>query len=205
VNALGYVRADLKFDRWQHSMSNQRSYLELDLNRIPDYKGTHKDVYIPWGYTITPRFGVEFGRKLTGEVVKNSSGSIRRNIDPFPIFRSYVGFTSVFELNFLYRPMKLTVSEDLFHLAYPETVGSIKDGRLGMRTVRGFHPYGKTTLDFAFDPARHYSFIIIYENGRAQLRIPERSETWDPSCLLTEQPRRKNYAIKRRPNGHILS
>jgi hypothetical protein len=167
INALGAVRLDLNFDRWQHSISNRRSYLEIDLEKNAEYRGTQKDVYISWGYSITPRFGLEFGRKLTGEVLKTSSGNIRRVIEPFPIFRSYVGVTSIFEWTHLFRPMRLTISQDLFHLGYRETIGAVKGNELDLRTVRGFHPYGKVTLDIAFDPARHYNFTISYENGRA--------------------------------------
>lgn len=167
VNLLGSARLDFNFDRWQHSIAKRRSYLERDLSKTKDYKENYKDVYIKTGYEITPRIGFEFGRKMTTEVIENKSKTIRHLIPQYPILRGYVGISNVFEWNYGFLPMKLTISEDLFYLGYSETIGEIKDNALNLRKIRGFHPYGKVSLDIAFDPAKRYNFSITYENGRA--------------------------------------
>jgi|GEM_PF-3246963 len=167
VNALGSVRFDFNFDRWQHSIANQRAYLEMDLNNSDAYRGTHKDVYLTTGFTATPRIGFVFGRKLTGEVIQNKTGSRRHVIPQFPIFRSYVGIANVYEWNYRFLPMRFTLTQDLLYLGYTETFGEAKDNVLNIRRIRGFHPYSKAAIDIAFDPARRYLFTISYENGRS--------------------------------------
>jgi len=169
ISLLGKVQFDFNFDRWQHSISNQRDFLELDLESDLQFSnnGHHKDVIIPFGYKITPRFGFELGRKLTGEVIKNKDESIRHNIDPFPIFRTYTGVTGVFEWNKFYRPIKLTINQDLFYFAYQENSGELSDGILTLRNIKGFHPYGKAVLDIGLDPAARINFSFSWENGRA--------------------------------------
>lgn len=166
VNALGSVQFALNFDRWQHSIANQRNYLEMDLKNTA-YKGNVNDILIKTGFTLTPRIGFEFGRKLTTEIVANKSQTIRQVIPQNPIFRTYIGFIGIFEWNHRIFPIKLTVSEDLLFLALTETSSEIKSNMLDLRKVRGFHPLGKASLDIALDPAKRYNFNITYENGRA--------------------------------------
>jgi len=170
ANALATIQFDFNFDRWQQSIANQRAYLEVDLRSTRqgmEYKDYVNDIKIKNGYSITPRIGFEFGGKLTGEVIENKAKTVRFVIPQNQIFRSYAGFVAVFEWNYGFLPIKLTISEDLFYLGYAETVGNIVDNKLDLRKVRGFHPYGKMAWDIAFDPAKRYNFTIIYENGRA--------------------------------------
>lgn len=170
ANALGTIQFDFNFDRWQQSIANQRAYLEVDLRSTRqglEYKDYINDIRVKNGYMITPRIGFEFGRKLTGEVIENNAKTVRFVIPQNPIFRSYAGIAAVFEWNYGFLPVKLTLSEDLFYLGYAETVGNIVNNKLDLRRVRGFHPYGKMAWDIAFDPAKRYNFTIVYENGRA--------------------------------------
>lgn len=172
INALGTVRFDFNFDRWQHSIDLQRSFLKRDIGKINEYKDNaeeiSKDVQIKYGFSITPRIGFEFGRKMTGEVLENDSKSFRFNINPYPIFRSYAGITGVFELNYLnYFPITLTLSEDYYYLGKMETIGEVKDNLLNLRRLKGFHPLGKAVLEIGIGPAKRYSFTTTYENGRA--------------------------------------
>lgn len=166
VNALGTARFDFNFDRWQHSVLNQRSYLALDLSNTP-YKNSFDDVQIKTGFTITPRIGFEFGKKLTTEIVENKTKSIRYEIGQNPIFRSYFGFASVFEFNYKPFPIKLSLTQDVYYLALSETSGEIRSNLLVLRRIKGFHPLGRASIDIALDPAKRYNFNISYENGRS--------------------------------------
>jgi hypothetical protein len=167
INALARTRLTLNFHRLQNSVAEQQRYIALDLDRDQNYRDYWRDVPIDFGFSITPRFGFEGGRKLTGETIKNKSGSINHYIAPYPILRAFAGIEQVYEFNNWFFRTRLTITEDLFYLAATETVGDIKDGRLMLRNVRGFHPYGKVALDLFFDRAKRYSFTVTYENGRA--------------------------------------
>lgn len=170
VNALGWARITLNFDRWQHSIAAQRSYLQHDLlnnQEFKDYKDVYKDVSIRTGYEITPQFGIEAGRKLTAEVFENRAKTFHFVIPQYGIFRAYAGFSQAYEWQYRFLPIKLSITENLFYLGMTELVGEMKNDRLELRRVRGFHPYGKASFEFAFDPARRYSFVVTYENGRS--------------------------------------
>ena len=167
INALARTLFTLNFHRWQNSVAEQQRYIALDLDRGQTFRDYWRDVPIDFGFSITPRFGFEAGRKLTTETITNKSGSISHVIAPYPILRAFAGFEQVYEFNNLPLPAKLTITEDLFYIAATESIGDIKDNRLMRRDVRGFHPYGKVVLDLFFDRARRYSFTVSYENGRA--------------------------------------
>jgi hypothetical protein len=167
VNVVGQARIDFNFDRWQHSIARQRSYIEIDLRGQKGYEDVYKDVYVKSGFTITPHIGVEFGRKLTAQVVENDSNTIRYVIPQYPILRTFAGVSAVFEWNYRFLPLTVSLSEDLIHLGRTETIGEIKDALLNVRRLRGFHPYGKLSFDFFMDPAKRYSFNVTYENGRS--------------------------------------
>jgi len=167
INALARTQFTLNFHRWQNSVADQQRYIALDLDRGQTYRDYWRDVPIDFGFSITPRFGFEAGRKLTTETIRNKSGSINHVIDPYPILRAFAGFEQVYEFNNWPLPAKLTITEDLFYLAATESVADIKDNRLMRRDVRGFHPYGKVVLDLFLDRAKRYSFTVSYENGRA--------------------------------------
>ncbi len=166
INALGTIQFDFNFDRWQRSIANQRSYLEADLKNTA-YRNNFNDVWIKTGFTITPRLGFEFGRKLTAEVIKNKTNTIRHIIPSSPILRAYTGISAEFEFNYGFLPMKLTLNQDLFYLASAESSGEFKSNVLNIRRVRGFHPLGRASLDIALDPAKRYNFNITFENGRS--------------------------------------
>ncbi len=164
INAVGTVRFDFNFVSWQQSIAKKRENLEDDLITT-DYKP--EDVSIKTGFILIPRIAFDFGRKLTAEVIENKDKHLRTVIPRHPIFRSYVGFTNTYELNFWVLPMTLTIDEDLMYLGYTETIGNKSDDGIDIRKVRGFHHYGKAALDIAFDPAKHYNFSVTYENGRS--------------------------------------
>lgn len=166
VNALGTARFDFNFDRWQHSIANQRSYLALDLSNTP-YKNDFNDVQIKTGFTITPRIGFEFGKKLTTEIVENKAKTVRSVIGQNPIFRSYLGVASVVEFNYKPFPIKLSLTQDLYYFAVAETSGEIRSNLLVLRRIKGFHPLGRASIDIALDPAKRYNFNISFENGRS--------------------------------------
>lgn len=167
VNALARTQFTLNFHRWQNSVAEQLRYIALDLDRDKTFRDYWRDVPIDFGFSITPRFGFEAGRKLTTETIRNKSGSINHVIDTYPILRAFAGFEQVYEFNNWLLPAKLTINEDLFYLAATEAIADIKDNRLIRRDVRGFHPYSKVVLDLFLDRARRYSFTVSYENGRA--------------------------------------
>lgn len=167
INALGTARLDFNFDRWQNSIARQRSYLKADLAKFEDYKENYKDVLINYGFSITPRIGIEAGKKLSGDLFENDSKSIHFVIAPYPILRSYAGFESVFEINRFHLPITFSISQDFYYFAKPETVGEIKDNVLILSKIRGFQPHGKATLDIGIGPSKRYSFTTTYENGRS--------------------------------------
>ncbi len=170
VNALGAARISINFDRWQHSIAAQRAYLQTDLlenKEFKDFKDFYKDVVVRSGYEITPQFGIEAGRKLTAEVFQNKAKTVHFVIPQYAIFRAFAGLTQVYEWQYHFLPIKLSLTENLYYLGRTEIVGEIKDNRLDLRSIRGFQPYGKATFEFSFDPAKRYSFTITYENGRS--------------------------------------
>jgi hypothetical protein len=62
--------------------------------------------------------------------------------------------------------MELTLDESVVYLATREQIGYTTDDGVFLRSIRGVHPHFKTSVDLAFDPAKHYSLTFAYENGR---------------------------------------
>lgn len=167
INALARTQFTLNFFRWQNSVAEQQRYLALDLVRDPNLRDVWRDIPIDFGFSITPRFGFEAGRKLTGERMSNRSGSVSYYLGPYAIARAFAGIEQIYEINNLPFPLRLSINQDIYFLAATESVADLKGDRLERRDVRGFHPSGKVVLDLFLDRARRYSFTLTYENGRS--------------------------------------
>jgi hypothetical protein len=88
------------------------------------------------------------------------------NVPEFTIARATAGFFNTFEWFTFNIPTTLTLDESLMFIGSREFTGFTNDEGAFLRSVRGFHPLFKTSLDFAIDPGRHYNFNITWENGR---------------------------------------
>jgi hypothetical protein len=55
----------------------------------------------------------------------------------------------------------------MIELALPEMIGFTTSSGVAFRRLSGIQPHTKASIDFSFDPAKHYSWNVTYENGRA--------------------------------------
>ncbi|MFL6208094.1 MAG: hypothetical protein ACJ74W_04550 [Pyrinomonadaceae bacterium] len=160
-NLLGSVRFDFNFHRWLATMSKKREILENDLNYG---KAIASQTIFNFGWRLVPYAAFDFGGHVNNETVSKKGKSVF--VPRHSIFRSYAGLASTFEWNTFALPTTLTIEEALVHLAKRETIGFTTDSGVELRQLRGFHHRSKAALDFAFDPAKHYTFNLTYENGR---------------------------------------
>jgi hypothetical protein len=164
VNALGSLRLDFRMHRLLGSIAQKRGLLSggapFGLS-----KQQLSQVEIKSGFSLVPTIGVDFGRKVTAEVL--TKNSLRRVIPQNSIFRAFGGFKGVLEFQLFTFPMSLTLDEKLMYLADPETVGTIIGSRIDVRRVKGFHHRGVLSFDAFLNQTRRYSFNVTYENGRS--------------------------------------
>jgi hypothetical protein len=163
INALGTTRLDFRMHRWLGSIREKRNLLTDNLT-----KEQAAQVEINSGFTIVPFIGVDFGRKVTSEVVENKKKNVRVVIPQHSIFRGFVGFNSTLELEIpkLKFPVNISLEERLFYLARQETIGSVIDSGVDLRKVNRFQNRSVLSFDLFFNQVRRYSFNVTYENGR---------------------------------------
>ena len=160
-NVVGGIRLDLNFHRWLATISKKREILENDLNYG---KAIASQTVFDYGWKLVPFLAFDFGGHVNNETVSKKGTSVF--VPRHKIFRSYIGFVSTNEWNMFGLPTSLNIEESWVYLAARETIGFTTDSGTGLRQLHGFHPRSKVTLDFAFDPSKHYTFTVGYENGR---------------------------------------
>jgi hypothetical protein len=158
-NVLGAVRFDFNFHRWLGTIARKRQLLEDSYG-----KPISSQIVLNSGWKLVPYLAFDFGGHVNNETVSKKGKSVF--VPRHKIFRSYVGFVSTIEWNTFGLPTSLSLEETWVHLAARETIGFTTDSGAELRQLRGFHPRSKVTLDFAFDPSKHYTFSIGFENGR---------------------------------------
>jgi hypothetical protein len=164
-NVLGSARLDFMLYRWLGSVSYKRG---LIVNDIGEEKAATLEG-IDTGLKIIPYISFDFGGHANNETVEKelSAGQTVSLIVPrHKILRGYFGFTSTIEWRLGVLPMTLTLDESVVYLGSREIIGFTTDTGVEKRELRGFHPHFKTQWDVAFDPAKHYSFTVTFENGR---------------------------------------
>lgn len=161
INALGAIRLDFRFSRWEGSMADQRSLLKKDLKEKAD------QVSVKHGFRLVPYLNFDFGRKVTGEVVENTDKGIRIVVPQNSIARTQLGFVNLIEWSLFSLPMSLTIDESLGYLFKPETIGTVTDDGVDLRVIRGFQHRGKASFDVFLGSAKRYSFNVTFENGRS--------------------------------------
>jgi hypothetical protein len=177
VNILGTARFDFVFHRWLGSINNKRRLIMLAPALTADKKTAAGKLQGPFfGFTMLPYISFDAGKRAYSETVKKKV-TLQVNGEPvtietsvevpeFSIARATAGFTNTFEWFTFNVPTTLTLDESLTFIGLREFAGFTNDQGAFLRSVRGFHPKFKTSLDFAIDPGRHYSFNITWENGR---------------------------------------
>ena len=160
-NVLGGIRLDFNFHRWLATISKKREIIENDLNYG---KPVASQMVFNYGWKLVPFLAFDFGGHVNNETVSKKGTSVF--VPRHKIFRSYLGFVSTNEWNMFGVPTSLNIEESWVYLAARETIGFTTDSGVQLRQLHGFHPRSKVTLDFAFDPSKHYTFTVGYENGR---------------------------------------
>lgn len=162
-NVLGGLRFDLNFHRWNATLADKRDMLK---EAFGDDIGARTRVR--FGFQIVPFVAFDFGGHVNNETVHKKVSGVEKSVfvPRHKIFRSYAGFTSVFEFDEIGTPITLTIEEWMVHLASRESIGFTNDDGAFLRSLRGFHHRGKATLAFAVGRSKHYSLLLTYENGR---------------------------------------
>jgi hypothetical protein len=159
-NLLGSARVNFEFHRWRGLIANRRAMLENDVpEKAPLVEG------LDTGYDIVPYVAVEAGGHVNNETVA-FNGVLNVFVPRHKIFRTYAGFNATFEQKLIHLPMTFTLDEALIYLGAAETIGFKTDTGVGLRRLKGFHHRSVVTWGIAFDPAKHFNFVVTYENGR---------------------------------------
>jgi hypothetical protein len=164
INTLGSLRLDFRMHRLLGSIAQKRSLLSGGAP-FGLTKQQLSQVEVTSGFSLVPTIGVDFGRKVTAEVL--TKNNLRQVIPPNPIFRAFGGFKGVLEFQMFTLPMSFNLDEKLFYLAERETVGAVIGNRIDIKRIKGFQPRGVLSFDAFLNQARRYSFNVTYENGRS--------------------------------------
>jgi len=177
VNILGSARFDFVFHRWIGSINNKRRLIMLAPDLTDDKKAAAGKLKGPFfGFTLVPYISFDAGKRAYSETVdkeitvpvNGQPTKVKTSVEvpEFSIARATAGFVSTFEWFTGRVPTSLTLDEGVMFIGSREFAGFTNDDGAFLRSVRGFHPSFKTSLDFAIDPGRHYNFDITWENGR---------------------------------------
>lgn len=164
INTMGSLRLDFRMHRLLGSIAQKRSLLSGG-EPFGLTKQQLSQVEIKSGYSLIPTIGVDFGRKVTAEVLTRNA--LRQVIPQNNIFRVFGGFRGVLEFQMFTFPMSFTLDEKVYYLAERESIGTIIGNRIDIRQVKGLHHRGVLSFDAFLNQARRYSFNVTYENGRS--------------------------------------
>lgn len=162
-NILGGLRFDFNFHRWHATLADKRGMFKSSFGE--DIGGRTR---VRFGMQIIPYIAFDFGGHVNNETVHKKVSGVEKSVfvSRHKIFRSYAGFTSMFEFDDIGTPITITIEEAMVHLASRETIGFTNDDGAFLRSLRGFHHRGKATFAFAVGRSKHYSLVLTYENGR---------------------------------------
>ena len=177
VNILGNARFDFVFHRWLGSINNKRRLILLEPAFAADKKAAAGKLQGPFfGFMLVPYISLDAGRRTYSETIKKKvttqvdgqpvTVETSVEVPEFTIARATAGIISTFEWFTFKIPTTLTLDESFTFIGLREFAGFTNEKGAFLRSVRGFHPKFKTSLDFAIDPGRHYSFNITWEDGR---------------------------------------
>ena len=158
-NILGAARFNFEFHRWRGLIAQRRAMLENDVGeKAALVQGLDS------GLDILPYVAIEAGGHVNNETVALNK-SVNVFVPRHKILRTYAGLAATFEQK-IGLPMTLTIDGMMMHLAATESVGYTTKTTAELRRLRGFHPRTVVTWGVAFDPAKHFNFVVTYENGR---------------------------------------
>jgi hypothetical protein len=171
LNTLGEARFDFDFYRWHGSMSDRRKLILADLKGCRTEKRNCKQLTGESDFLEGPDFGFSFvpyleldgGGHVNTETVKNTKPAATEIVPRHGIFRMYAGGVAEFD----YRRITVKLDAAIIEMALPETIGFVTTTGVGLRNVSGIQPHSKASFDYSFDPAKHYSWNVAYENGRS--------------------------------------
>lgn len=167
-NTVGNLRFDFHFPRLMGSIKQRRNLLKKDLKHKDDSDNDADLVILKHGFSFVPYLSFDFGAHANNETVKKTvdDKDLSLLVPRHAIARSTVGFKANLEWYTFFIPTTLRLDESVFFLGVGEKIGYSTDQGVFLRQLKGFQPHFKTSLDFAFDPAKHYSFDVTFENGR---------------------------------------
>jgi hypothetical protein len=174
INGVVGARFDFLFNRLLWSIQDQRDLLSADV-AAGDGNLKKEDlglIQLSRGFRVVPYVALDFGRHLTTEKIEKDvtiNGVKQKQTVFVPkhgIARGIVGTTALFQWRLFSQPMALTIDGHVLYLALEETVGFTNDEGAFLKPLRGIHHRGTASWDIYFDPAKHYSFNVSYENGR---------------------------------------
>ncbi len=167
INLLGEFRVDFLFNQWISTISKQQKNFKIsEAPTLKELEIDSSEVVFDFGYKFVPFFALDFGRKLTNETILSEDELITQTIPRHNIFRTTVGFINEFEWKIFSYPVKLTITENFFHLGTQEIIGTQQKTFVDIRRVRGFQHNNKTTFDVFLEPSKRLTLNFTYENGR---------------------------------------
>jgi hypothetical protein len=167
-NTVGSLGFDFHFPRLMGSIKQRRNLLKRDLKHKDESDNEADLVVLKHGFTFVPYLFFDFGAHANNENVKKTvdNKELSLLVPRHAIARSIVGFKANLEWSTFSIPTTLSLNESVFFLGVGEKIGYSTDQGVFLRELKGFQPHFKTSLDFAFDSAKHYSFDVTFENGR---------------------------------------
>jgi len=170
-NLLGEARFDFDFYRWKGALADQKKMILSDIKsctaegvNCSKIKGEADFLEGPnFGFSIVPYLELDGGGHVNNETVSNTKTSSSETVPRHSIARVYFG--AVGEID--YKRTTWKIDGSMIELAERETIGYTTTSGVAFRMVSGIQPHAKASFDLAFDPAKHYSWNISYENGRS--------------------------------------
>jgi hypothetical protein len=157
LDAVVEDRVDIRFIKLQRSIG---AITALILKDIPK---DNADLLEPirWGLELTPYLGTDEGG-YPSQTVTNSKTRASINVAGNTIFRAFGGIRGKIE----YLRFSITYDERVYWFGARETVGYATTSGLGVRSVKGWQPHNKVSINYALDPGKHYALAATYEDGR---------------------------------------
>jgi hypothetical protein len=157
LDAVVEERMDIRFIKLQRSISAIRA---LILKDIPKDKADLLEP-IRWGFELTPYLGTDEGGYPSQTVTDNKTNK-SINVDGNTIFRAFGGVRGKIE----YLRFSISYDERAYWLGVRETLAYKTTSGLGVRSVKGWQPHHKVSINYALDPGKHYVLTATYEDGR---------------------------------------
>lgn len=164
---LANVRTDFEFHRWLGTIAEKTRLIKADFDAVKKGNDMSRLDGPNFGWKFVPYLAFEGGTSFEDDPIEQPAASLLPDVTvpKYRIARFKIGGEGKMEWLIKKRVFSITGHYALFYLSLSEKNSFKSEGEIFLKSVRGYHPYFKTSFELSLDPAKRWYFTTAWENG----------------------------------------